>query len=161
MIRKNPTTQPDDALPDFSDLDREDLACAGLRRADAPPDPFDDLIKAFDKLNRMHRHRVPRPDGLRTQTEAAERLGCSIKTLSRHVASGALRYVALGHGMKRPRKMFADVDLDEFVNNQTRKDVPCPPTASRARRSGTSISRCEVIGFTAQPRPQASAKPKK
>ena len=56
---------------------------------------------------------TPRPsDGLRTPAEAAARLGCSIKTLNGHVAAGALKYVIIGHGTKRPRKMFTDADLD-------------------------------------------------
>src|SRR5262245_44123203 len=61
---------------------------------------------------------------LRTSREAAARLRCSIKTLRGHVRSGALPYVALGHGRKRVRKMFADADLDAFIANQTRKDFP-------------------------------------
>jgi hypothetical protein len=112
-------------------------------------------------------HKVPRavrvrpPDGLRTKAEAASKLGCSIKTLDGHVASGALRYVALGHGKTRPRRMFTDADLDAFITAQTRKDVPCPPTASGARRSGTSISGSEVIGFTALLKRRRDVKRKK
>src|SRR5262245_66412289 len=41
--------------------------------------------------------RQPPADGLKTAAQAAARLGCSIKTLNGHVASGALKYVALGH----------------------------------------------------------------
>ena len=101
------------------------------------------------------------PDGLRTPAEAARKLRCSIKTLNGHVASGALRYVIIGHGIKRPRKMFADADLDAFIVNQTRKDVPCPSTATRAPRSGNTTSSGEVIAFSAQPRPRPGAKPKR
>ena len=36
--------------------------------------------------------------------------------------TGALRYVTIGHGTKRPRKMFTDADLNEFIAEQTRKD---------------------------------------
>src|SRR5262249_38699474 len=44
-----------------------------------------------------------------------------------------------------------DPDLDVFIEAQTRKDAPCPSTSTEtaARRSGTSTSKCEVIGFTA------------
>src|SRR6516164_3532619 len=75
---------------------------------------------------------APPPDGLRTPAEAARKLRCSVKTLFGHVASGALRYVAIGHGTKRPRKRFADADLDAFIESQTRKDVPCPSTRTES-----------------------------
>src|SRR5262249_23541428 len=68
------------------------------------------------------------PDGLRPPAEAARKLHCSIKTLNGHVASGALKYIAIGHGKRRTRRMFTDTDLDQFIANQTRKDVPCPST---------------------------------
>jgi hypothetical protein len=112
---------------------------------------------------RSRRLRVRPPDGLRTKAEAAAKLGCSIKTLDGYVSTGALRYVALGHGKKRPRKMFADADLDAFIANQTRKDFPCPPTSPKtaARRISTTTSKCEVIGFTARRNARRAAKPKK
>jgi hypothetical protein len=110
---------------------------------------------------RKSRH--PPPGGLLTALQAAAKLGCSIKTLNGHVASGALRYVIIGHGTKRPRRMFTDADLDNFIANQTRKDVPCPSTRTEtaARRISTSTSRCEVIGFTARRNARRGAKPKK
>src|SRR5262245_38763671 len=58
---------------------------------------------------------APLPDGLRTPAEAARKLRCSIKTLFAHVASGALRYVDIGRGTKRPHRMFTDADLDAFI----------------------------------------------
>jgi hypothetical protein len=113
---------------------------------------------------KAHRRRHPRqhlPDGLRTLAQGAEKLACSLKTLRGHIASGALRYVIIGHGTKRPRKFLTDEYLAEFIANQTRKDVPCPSTASRARHSGTSISSGEVVAFTARPKSPRGAKPKK
>jgi hypothetical protein len=127
-------------------------------------------------INRLHRGLValldaperrppvaPPPDGLRTPAEAARKLHCSVKTLNGHVASGALKYVAIGHGKRRPRRMFTDPDLNEFIANQTRKDVPCPSTKTEtvARRTGTSTSKCEVIGFTARRNARRAVKPKK
>jgi len=104
------------------------------------------------KPTRKPRMPVRPPDGLHTPREAAAKLGCSIKTLFAHVAAGALRYVDTGRGKKRPRRMFNDADLDAFIANQTRKDVPCPSTSPRtaARRISTTTSKCEVIGFTAR-----------
>jgi hypothetical protein len=105
--------------------------------------------------------RIRPPDGLRTRAEAAAKLRISVKTLDEHVASGALRYVALGHGKTRPRRMFTDADLDEFISNQTRRDFPCLSIARGARRSGNSTSGSGVIAFTGLRRPRPSAKPKK
>src|SRR6266576_2774657 len=93
----------------------------------------DDLIKAFAKWDRKHKPRVPVPGGLLTSKEAAARLACSVKTLNGYVEAGALRYVAIGHGKKRPRKMFTDADLTAFIEAQTRKDVPCQSTRPVAR----------------------------
>jgi hypothetical protein len=110
---------------------------------------------------RKSRH--PPPGGLLTAPQAAAKLGCSIKTLNGHVASGALRYVIIGHGTKRPRKRFTDPDLDVFIEAQTRKDAPCPSTRTEtaARRISTSTSKCEVIGFTARRDARRGVKPKK
>jgi hypothetical protein len=102
----------------------------------------------------------PPPDGLRTSAEAARKLHCSISTLKGHVASGALRYVDIGHGKKRLRRMFTDADLDNFIANQTRKDAPCPSDAIRARRSGNTASKSEVVAFSALRRRRPGAKPK-
>jgi excisionase family DNA binding protein len=98
---------------------------------------------------------------LRTTREACERLRCSIKTLRAHIASGALRYVLTGHGKQRQRRMFTDSDLDDFIIAQTRKDVPCPSGKARARHSGNSTSKFEVIGFTARRNAHRGAKPKR
>jgi hypothetical protein len=115
--------------------------------------------------DRPARRRVPTsrpPDGLRTAAEAAAKLRCSIKTLNGHVAAGRLKYVHVGHGTKRQRRMYADSDLDEFIANQTRKDVPaCPSSARSARRTGITTSNGEVIGFTARRSARLAAKLKK
>jgi hypothetical protein len=105
----------------------------------------------------------PPPDGLLKPAEAASKLRCSIKTLNAHVASGALRYVDIGHGRKRRRIRFTDADLDAFIEAQTRKDVPCPSTRTEtvARRTSISTSKCEVIGFTARRNAQRGVKPKR
>jgi hypothetical protein len=114
-----------------------------------------------EKPAKPRRTRPRLPDGLRTLREGAERLGCSVKTLQGHIASGALKYVVTGHGNKRPRKMLTDADLDDFIANQTRKDVPCPSTRPVDRRISTSISKSVVIGFTARRNARRDVKPKK
>jgi hypothetical protein len=123
------------------------------------------LSTAPTMRSRQRKPRKPRvapPDGLRTERETAAKLGCSVKTLKGHVASGALAYVSIGRGSKRQRRMFTDADLDAFIANQTHKDVPaCPSTGTRARRTGNSISGGEVIAFSAAPRPGPGAKPRR
>jgi hypothetical protein len=144
------------------------------RRCDRLADALDTVCAAFRPArpatahlmppsSRQHKPRIRPSDGLRTKAEAAAKLGCSTKTVDGYVSTGVLHYVALGHGKKRRRKMFADADLDEFIANQTRKDVPCPSTRTRtvARRISTSTSKCEVFAFTALQKRRTSAKPKK
>jgi hypothetical protein len=170
MTRSPDSTESVDTL---ADLDGEDLACLGLRRV--PPDWWAEIhakLRADQpttaapeppkpaRVTQAARQERP-PDGLRTPTEAARKLGCSIKTLNGHIESGALSYVIIGHGKKRPRRMFTDADLDNFVATKTRKDAPCPSIVSRARRTSTSTSGSEVIAFTAAPRPRPGAKPKR
>ena len=113
------------------------------------------------KKKRQYKPRVSVPDGLLTLREAATRLACSIRTRG-HVEAGALRYVVIGHGKKRPRMMFTNAVLNEFIDNQTRKDVPaCPSSPTSARHTINTTSSSEVIAFTARPRPRPSGKPKK
>jgi hypothetical protein len=105
----------------------------------------------------------PNPLGLRTRSEAAARLRMSLKTFDAHVDAGAIRYVLVGRGTVRQRKMFTDPDFDEFVANQTRKDVPLPclSAKTRAHRIGNTISNGEVVAFSARPRKPTNAKPKR
>jgi hypothetical protein len=100
------------------------------------------------------------PDGLKTSAQAAARLGCSLKTLNGHIATGTLKYIAIGHGKRRMRKMFADSDLTAFIAMQTRQENPCPSDATRGRRSTSSISRPNVFAFTEAQRRRRDAKPK-
>jgi|ERR1700722_15255312 hypothetical protein len=96
---------------------------------------------------------------LRTPQEAAAKLRCSLKTLRAHVRSGALKYVIIGRGTKRPRYMLTDADIDEFILNRTvRNPQPCLSTDRKARRSTSSISGGEVIAFTALQSERAAAK---
>jgi Helix-turn-helix domain len=127
----------------------------------APPDGLRTVAEAAPKLPRQRKPRISTPDGLRTAAEAAARLGCSIKTLNGHVDAGDLHYVIIGQGKKRPRRMFTDSDLDAFIASRTRKDSPCPLPTSRARHTGTSISKCEVIDFAGPRKPPTGAKRKK
>jgi hypothetical protein len=42
------------------------------------------------------------------------------------VRNGEIRYVIIGRGKKRPRRMFTAADVEEFIQRQTRRDVPLP-----------------------------------
>src|SRR5215471_1470324 len=97
---------------------------------------------------------------LRTAAEVAARLRCSRKMLNGHVRSGAIRFVIIGCGTKRPRRMFKDADVEEFIERQTRRNVPCQSTGLKVRRSTTSISGGEVLAFTALRSARADEKPK-
>jgi hypothetical protein len=121
-----------------------------------------ELIRArWPQPKRRQRQPSPRPpDGLRTQAEAAAKLRCSIKTLTGYVKTGDLKYVVIGHGSKRPRKLFTDADLDQFIAHQTREAPTCPSDATRVPHSGSTIFKSEVVAFSARPRKPTSAKPK-
>lgn len=117
---------------------------------------LDDYRRSYDELGngaakpaRKRRERARPLDGLLTADEAAARLRCSIKTLNGYIASGAVRYVAIGHGSKRPRKMFTATDLDEFIVNQTKKDAPsCQSSKKPVRLIGGTTFRSEGTAFT-------------
>jgi predicted site-specific integrase-resolvase len=96
---------------------------------------------------------------LKTPAEAAAALHCSQKTLAGHVRSGALRYVIVGLGKKRPRRMFTAEDIQDFIERQMRRDTPA--TAPRTHRTTTSTSRSDVIAFTALRDARNAAKPKR
>ena len=115
----------------------------------------------FARRRRRHQPRVRVPDGLLTMHEVAAKLRCSIKTLKSYVAAGELRYVSIGHGKKRPRKMFTDADLDALIATKTRKDIPtCPSTKTSARPTGRIASTAKVIAFSGVPRPRPGGKRK-
>jgi|SRR6516165_11718572 len=104
---------------------------------------------------------VLRTSRLLTPKEVMALLRCSRKTLNAYVRSGALRYIQTGTGTKRPRRMFIVADVDEFIEVRRRKDVPCPSTVPKARRTITSTSNGEVIAFTARPSARPGAKRKR
>jgi excisionase family DNA binding protein len=94
---------------------------------------------------------------LRTPKEAAERLQTSVEQVTGFVRDGELRYVNIGRGKKRPRRMFTDDDLDEFIERRKRRDA-CLSTSQQSRRTGSMTSKSAVIAFSAQPKPGPSAK---
>ena len=130
----------------------------GALRLDVAGDDDDELVAP-----------VPQPaappspaDGLKTPSQAARRLGISIRTLRGLVTSGDLRYVNVGRGKQREKIMFTDNDLNDLIAGRTRQKAPeCQSISPRARRSTTSISSGEVVAFTALRSGQTAAKRKK
>jgi hypothetical protein len=110
---------------------------------------------------------VPAPapalaDGLKTPSQAARRLGISIRTLRNLISAGDLLYVNVGHGKQRERIMFTDNDLNDLIASRTQqKAQQCQSISPRARRTTTSTSSGEVIAFTARRSGQTGAKRKR
>ena len=75
---------------------------------------------------------------LRTPKEAAALLRCSLQMLAAHVRAGSIRYIQVGLGTKRPRRMFVVADLIEFIDRSARRDTP----PHQYERNG----RCRAIG---------------
>jgi excisionase family DNA binding protein len=108
---------------------------------------------------------VPGPapvDGLKTPSQAAQRLGVSTRTLRGLVSAADLRYVNVGRGKQREKLMFADSDLDGFIAERSRqKAKECQSISPRARRSTTSTSSGAVLVFTARRNGQTGGKRKR
>ncbi|TVR12286.1 MAG: DNA-binding protein [Salinarimonadaceae bacterium] len=94
---------------------------------------------------------------LLTMHEAASMIGVCERTLRDHVRDGALRYILVGRGVKRQRRMFDPADIDAFVEAQRRTE--CRLTDQRAGRSTSTISSCEVIDFTGRRAARTNATP--
>jgi excisionase family DNA binding protein len=137
-------------------LARWDAMFARMQR-----ESFAEIERLLPKPRRQRHPRERKPDDPMTMREAAARLGCSIKTLDGHIASGALRYVNIGHGSKRERKRITPADLNAFIEAQTRKDVACPFTEPRAHLTGSSTFKSEVIAFSVQRSARPGAKRKR
>jgi len=107
-LRRQAASPPPDRMHSDHDINRNPIAVAGpyLNSSSSvrPQGP------AIASVNSMLTLPGP-PNSLLTPADAARRLGCSVKTLAGHVASGALRYVNLGHGKRRQRRMFSTNSL--------------------------------------------------
>jgi hypothetical protein len=152
-------TAPPDPLPiRFMPSGRgEHLWCGlvvGRFRNAAKPDRRLSNVSKTDRVVRVDKT----PADLLTPAQAAARLGISVKTLFGHVTDGTIGYVNPGRGKVRPRKMFAPSDLDAFIAARTRKDLPCPSGATRAPRSGNTISRSTIVAFSARPNARTKGK---
>lgn len=90
---------------------------------------------------------------LLTIEEAASQLGICRRTLQDHVRDGDIKYIAVGKGLKRRRRMFHPDDIVAFINSQRMAEA-CPSidhvarTDSR-RRSTATTSGSIVSDFAA------------
>jgi excisionase family DNA binding protein len=110
------------------------------------------------------RERKPIPDdpnGLLTLAQAAAHLGTTIDQVRAHVADGALRFVNIGRGRKRPRYRFEHTDLDAFKASRIQEHSTCRSTDGRGPNFSRSISSSNVIGFQDARAARRSAKPKR
>jgi excisionase family DNA binding protein len=140
------------------DAAREPYA-RGALRLDVAGDNDDELVEPVPVPAALQ----PAPaDGLKTPSQAARRLGISIRTLRNLVSAGDLRYVNVGHGKQRERIMFTSNDLDDLIANRTRqKASKCQSISPKARRTTTSISSGKVLAFTARRSGQTGGKGKR
>jgi excisionase family DNA binding protein len=77
---------------------------------------------------------------LYSQTETAELLNMSVKTLVEYVLAGELRYVLVGK-----RRRFAQTDLDQFIDNRRQQDWAPASRATLVRPHGTRRSKAPSI----------------
>jgi excisionase family DNA binding protein len=90
------------------------------------------------------------PDALLTAAEAAARLSITVEQLIAHVEDGALRYINVGRGKKRPRYRFSPSDLEEFKATRSTLENACPSSSRKNQRPTTgTASKSNVVGFTA------------
>lgn len=95
---------------------------------------------------------------LHTLAEAAERLRISEHMLRGLVRDGDMRFVNVGRGKIKPRIMFTDRDIDDFIAARQRR-LACPSTSRKARRNIGTNSNVAVIGFAALRAKRAAGTP--
>ncbi|NEU95672.1 helix-turn-helix domain-containing protein [Bradyrhizobium sp. UFLA 03-164] len=88
-------------------------------------------------------------DCLLTPHEAACKLNITVDQLNAFAQDGEIAYINVGRGKKRPRRRYAEEDIQEFLERRRRREVPCQSIATSARRTTNSISSTKVVGFMA------------
>ena len=68
---------------------------------------------------------------LLTTGEAAKVLKISPKTLTGHVKDGSLKYVNVGRGTIKPRRMFPPAELEDFTQRRMQQEIPCRSTGRK------------------------------
>jgi excisionase family DNA binding protein len=81
---------------------------------------------------------------LLTIAAAADRLSVSIDTLRGLVRDGEMRFVNVGRGKVKPRIMFTDRDIDDFVTRRSSR-----VTLSKSRKANGAAALGSGEGFAA------------
>jgi hypothetical protein len=103
----------------------------------------------------------PDPDALLTAAQAAARLGVTVDQFMGHVEDGAIDYINVGRGKKRPRYRFAPADLETFKAARITTEQPCRFSSRKNPNPITgSTSKSKVVGFTALRAAHLAKKPK-
>lgn len=85
---------------------------------------------------------------LLTPDEVVKILGIDKKTLARHIASGDIAYIAIGHGTVRQRRRFTSEDVQAFIDNRRTINAPPQPGTRRVSRGSGSVLDLEDYSFT-------------
>jgi len=93
--------------------------------------------------------------GLLPLAELAVLLGIDRKTLREHVKAGNIRYIAIGSGVERVRKVFAPADVAEFLALRSR--LECPSSKPKNLHTINTASTFQAFDFTALREKQTSA----
>jgi excisionase family DNA binding protein len=81
---------------------------------------------------------------LLTPREAAAQLRVSLDTLEGFVADGALAFVDVSRGRKRPRRKFDQCDIDAFIESRRQRTNRCTSTRTTSRNTGRRKSGSKV-----------------
>ena len=91
--------------------------------------------------------------------EAAKRLNITEDQLAALVQDGEITYINVGRGKKRPRRRYAEEDIDDFKVRRRRREAFLSGSP-KTHRSTDTISGSEVVGFTALRTAQLAKKPR-
>ena len=84
---------------------------------------------------------------LLTPRQAASELGISVRQLTELTCDGAIRWIDVGRGAKRPTRRFTKEDIDRFIEARAKISQPAQVEGSRVRPV-TSIYRVIDFGAT-------------
>lgn len=87
---------------------------------------------------------------LLTETEAAQRLSLSPRTLRKARSEGKLRYVLIGRAVR-----YTDDDLTTFIDSLRTVQPACPPKPQPTRSTRSARKTAQIIPFTDRNRRKA------
>lgn len=87
---------------------------------------------------------------LLTETEAAQRLSLSPRTLRKARSEGKLRYVLIGRAVR-----YTEDDLSTFIDSFRTVQPSCPPKPQPTRSTRSTRRSAQIIPFTDRNRRKA------